>query len=209
MMRTTSAPNTDRAMLAGNVHYPVLVRSGDDGRDELPRRAAGLAPDAFWLVTRAGLPAAHTAWAERLLGPAAPVRVLTAPDTPDTPWTVRPAPGSVVVALGGTGVLDAAARLAVRAADTARGDPAGRGARLILLPTTPRAMTDTAFTLERPGAPGAAPALVWLTSAPSSSAPPRTRDHHGPGTPGPVLMPVTHLFGDFAPQTVPVGGRRL
>lgn len=104
MMRTTSAPNTDRAMLAGNVHYPVLVRSGDDGRDELPRRAAGLAPDAFWLVTRAGLPAAHTAWAERLLGPAAPVRVLTAPDTPDTPWTVRPAPGSVVVALGGTGV---------------------------------------------------------------------------------------------------------
>ncbi|MEU7281178.1 hypothetical protein AB0A69_20680 [Streptomyces sp. NPDC045431] len=180
MMRTTSAASFDRAMLTGNVHYPVLVRSGDTGRDELTRRAAGLAPDAFWLVSRAGLPEAHTAWAERLLGPVAPVRRLTAPDTPDAPgspdasWAVRPAPGSVVVALGGTGVLDAAARLAVRAADTARGDPTGRGPRLILLPTTPRAMTDTAFTLERPGAPGTAPALVWaqldlLTTLPPSA----------------------------------------
>ncbi|QGV82132.1 3-dehydroquinate synthase family protein [Streptomyces ficellus] len=141
----------NRAILAGNLHFPVLVRGGEDTWPELTGIATDLAPDAFWLVTDEGLPREHTAAVLGALSPAAATRVLRAP-APDAAWDVTPAPDTVVVAVGGSGVIEAAARLATRPA---------RPARLILVPTTPRAMTDTALTLEHPATHGLAPTLVW------------------------------------------------
>ncbi|RST19225.1 hypothetical protein E2C00_02835 [Streptomyces sp. WAC05374] len=148
---TSPAIAMDRAILAGNLHFPVLIRTGDDAWQELTRIATGLAADAFWLVTDAGLPRAHTARVLSALGSAAPTRVLAASGT-GTARHATPTPDTVIVALGGSRTIEAAARLA-----------AGPGTRprLILVPTTPRAMTDTALTLEHPAAHGLAPTLVW------------------------------------------------
>ncbi|OKK03597.1 hypothetical protein AMK26_19240 [Streptomyces sp. CB03234] len=151
---TTTPPTAismDRAILAGNLHFPVLVRGGDATWPELTRIATDLAADAFWLVTDAGLPRGHTARVLSALGPAAPTRVLRAP-APDTAWDETPTPDTVVVALGGSTVIEAAARLAAGTPDRPR---------LLLVPTTPRAMTDTALSLEHPAAHGLAPTLVW------------------------------------------------
>ncbi|MFI1252255.1 hypothetical protein ACH4U6_00410 [Streptomyces netropsis] len=142
----------DRYLVAGSASFPVQVRCGDDSFSELARIAAEPTPDAFVLVTERTLPRAHIARVLRHLGTAAPtcVRWLTGQDVPDR---AAPTPGSVIVALGGTRVIDAAGRLAART----EGRP-----RLVYLPTTLRAMSDSALSLVGPTGPRPAPLLVRI-----------------------------------------------
>ncbi|SPE61864.1 2-deoxy-scyllo-inosose synthase [Streptomyces netropsis] len=140
----------DRYLVAGSVGFPVQVRHGDDSWSELARIAAEPAPDAFVIVTERTLPRAHIARVLHHLGTAAPtcVRWLTGQDVPDCAALT---PGSVIVALGGTRVIDAAGRLAART---------GGRHRLVYLPTTLRAMSDSALSLVGPTGPRPAPVLV-------------------------------------------------
>ncbi|MEV6779879.1 3-dehydroquinate synthase family protein [Streptomyces syringium] len=140
----------DRYLVAGAAGFPVQVRHGDDSWSELARIAADPAPDAFVIVTERTLPRAHIARVLHHLGTAAPtcVRWLTGQDVPDGAALT---PGSVIVALGGTRVIDAAGRLAART---------GGHPRLVYLPTTLRAMSDSALSLVGPTGPRPAPVLV-------------------------------------------------
>ncbi|MCX4766569.1 hypothetical protein OG562_37480 [Streptomyces sp. NBC_01275] len=156
MSRHHPTLSLDRAVVAGGIRRPVLIRGGHDGWRTLTPAAAELAPDAFLLVTPTGLPEAHTARLTALLTTLAPVRRLTLTSGAPDPEADRPlVPGTVVVALGGTRVIQHAAGLA------ARGRRAGHGTRLIVAPSTPSAMTDTALSAAHPSAPGFVPALVW------------------------------------------------
>lgn len=142
----------DRAVLAGCAHFPVRIRHGEGSWAELARVADALGAEAFLLVTEGGVPRGHIARVLCHLGAHAPTRLV---------WTSGGAvsegspvaPGSVVVGLGGTAAIEAAAGLA------GRGD--GGRPRLVLLPTTMRAMADTALSLVgSDGRPRTAPALV-------------------------------------------------
>ncbi|UQI46385.1 hypothetical protein M1P56_19545 [Streptomyces sp. HU2014] len=141
----------DRAVLAGCAHFPVQMRHGDGSWAELTRVAAALGAEEFPLVTERGVPRAHIARVLRHLGACAPTRLLWTTGG-GVPEGTRVAPGAVVVALGGTRVIEAAA------------DFAGRGggrSRLVLMPTTSRAMADTALSLVgADGRPRTAPVLV-------------------------------------------------
>lgn len=140
----------DRYLLAGSTGFPVQMRHGDGSWSELARIAAEPPPDAFVIVTERTLPRAHIARVLHHLGTAAPtcVRWLTGQDVPDCAALT---PGSVIVALGGTRVIDAAGRLAACA---------GGRPRLVYLPTTLRAMSDSALSLVGPTGPRPAPVLV-------------------------------------------------
>ncbi|MBH1938908.1 hypothetical protein I5Q34_32405 [Streptomyces sp. AV19] len=120
----------DRRITAGPASFPVQIRAGEESWDELTRTVAALGAEHVLLVTGPGVPAAHTDRVLRHLRRAAPVRPV--PAASDIPAD----DGTLVVGLGGTGVLDAVGRLAT---------PGGRGP--VLLPTTLPAMTDTALSM--------------------------------------------------------------
>ncbi|MCD9145056.1 3-dehydroquinate synthase family protein [Streptomyces albireticuli] len=155
----------DRAVLAGCAHFPVRIRHGDGSWAELPRVADALGAEEFLLVSERGVPRAHIARVLRHLGAHAPTRLSWSAGG-GVPEGVRVAPGSVVVALGGTRVIEAAADLAGRGhGDSGHGENGHRGRggrpRLVLMPTTPRAMADTALSLvDADGRPRTAPVLV-------------------------------------------------
>ncbi|MFD0354709.1 hypothetical protein ACFVHW_13385 [Streptomyces sp. NPDC127110] len=144
-----SSVRIDRSLLVGPVHVPVRIRCGDGPPDGLPDVLRDLAPGRIALVTDPGLPREHAARALRLLGSAAPTAVLW-PDG-DGPLVVPD--GALAVALGGSRVTEAA--------DRAR-YPDGTRPALVRLPTTLRAMTDTALSVAGPAGRLAAPALVLI-----------------------------------------------
>ncbi|WP_372405467.1 hypothetical protein [Streptomyces luteireticuli] len=144
----------DRRVTAGPVSFPVQIRAGEETWDELTRTVGALDAGRFLLVVGPGVPAVHTERVLRHLRRAAPARPLSAEDihedASDDVLEGVPDDGALVVALGGTGVLDAARRLAARG---------GRGP--VLLPTTLPAMTDSALSLAgRAGRMLPAPLLV-------------------------------------------------
>lgn len=158
----------DRSLLCGPAHVPVQIRCGDGSADGLPDVLRDLAPGRIALVTDPGLPRGHAAGVLRLLGAAAPTGVLW-PDG-DGPLVVPD--GALAVALGGSRVIEAADR--ARYAD-------GTRPPLVRLPTTLRAMTDTALSVAGPGGRIAAPALVRIQLEYLATLPPhRLRAGLGP-----------------------------
>ncbi|MCB5167757.1 hypothetical protein LG634_23360 [Streptomyces bambusae] len=146
----------DRQLVAGPVHFPVQIRHGSAHSDELTRSLREFGPERIVLVTGPGLPRRAAARVLRQLGEAAPTSLLwpgpraAAPPVPD---------GALVAALGGTCVLAAADRL--RRAD-------GTRPPVVRLPTTLRAMADTALTVT-----GGAPVLVRTDLEFLETLPPR------------------------------------
>ncbi|GHG62015.1 3-dehydroquinate synthase family protein [Streptomyces griseocarneus] len=147
---STSQPSTtlDRSIGSGVTRFPLQVRAGAASWDELTGIARRLDADRFLLVSERGIPAAHTDRVLHHLGKAAPTRLVWAAG-PAAVGTDEADPGAVVVALGGTSVLDAAGRPAAR---THRGP--------VLLPTTLPAVLDTALSLTGPAGPRRVPVLV-------------------------------------------------
>ncbi|MFG2873513.1 hypothetical protein ACGFYU_00520 [Streptomyces sp. NPDC048337] len=141
----------DRFLLAGPVHFPVQVRYGGGSMDELTGILWASAPSRIALVTDPALPGAHAARVLRLLGDAAPTGILWPGPGGDGGGRPRVRPGTVVVALGGSRVMAAADRILCR--DGAR--PA-----VVRLPTTLRAMADTALSVAGTSGRPAAPVLV-------------------------------------------------
>ncbi|MBW5484671.1 3-dehydroquinate synthase family protein [Streptomyces bambusae] len=172
----------DRAVQAGPAHFPVHIRHGGGDLDgslaELTEVVRGLGHPRTVLLTHPALPTRHVALVLRHLGAAAPADVLW-PARPEG-HVGRPArssgpsrrsdlsrpgrdgarragagpvvpDGSLVVALGGTRTLAAAGR--VRRAD-------GTRPPVLRLPTTLRAMTDSALSVAGDGNGCAAPVLV-------------------------------------------------
>ncbi|MEU3873478.1 MULTISPECIES: hypothetical protein [Streptomyces] len=133
----------DRSIGSGLASFPLQVRAGPASWDDLSGVLARLGAERFLLLTDPGVPVAHVERVGRLLQTAAPTRLVTTAGPSAVPS------GSVVVALGGTGVLDAAAAPAARS-----------GRRPVLLPTTLPAMADTALSLSGPAGPRPVPALV-------------------------------------------------
>ncbi|MCX5380590.1 hypothetical protein [Streptomyces sp. NBC_00091] len=144
-----SSVRIDRSLLSGPAHVRVQIRYGDGSAGELPGILRELGPGRIALVTGPGLPREHAARVLRLLGAAAPTGVLW----PDGGGPLVVPDGALVVALGGTRVIAAAGR--ARCADGTR--PA-----LVRLPTTLRAMSDTALSVAGPGGRISAPILVRI-----------------------------------------------
>ncbi|MFJ3876095.1 hypothetical protein ACIPW5_01395 [Streptomyces sp. NPDC090077] len=188
-----SSVRIDRSLIAGPVHVPVQIRCGDGAPDGLPRLLGELSPDRIALVTDPGLPRGHAARVLRLLGAAAPAGVLW-PDG-DGPLVVPD--GTLAVALGGSRVIEAADR--ARYADGTR--PA-----LVRVPTTLRAMTDTALSPAGPGDRITAPALVRIDLEHLTTLPPhRLRAGLGPLL-RTVLAVVPASAGRVAARLRPGGG---
>ncbi|MEU5431991.1 hypothetical protein AB0G73_01280 [Streptomyces sp. NPDC020719] len=138
----------DRSIGSGPARFPLQVRAGAASWGELTGIARQLDAERFLLVSEPGVPAAHADRVLHHLGAAAPTRMVRACDAiafgaDDIP------PDAVIVALGGTSVLDAAVR---PAAHTRRGP--------LLLPTTLPAVLDTALSLVGPAGPRRVPVLV-------------------------------------------------
>lgn len=188
-----SSVRIDRSVLCGPAHVPVQIRCGDGSADELPDVLRDLAPGRIALVTDPGLPRGHAAGVLRLLGAAAPSGVLW-PEG-DGPLVVPD--GAVAVALGGSRVIEAADR--ARYADGTR--PA-----LVRLPTTLRAMTDTALSPAGAGGRPAAPALLRIQLEFLATVPP----HRVPAGLGPLLRTVLAVVpasaARVASRLLPGGG---
>ncbi|MEX2980885.1 hypothetical protein [Streptomyces sp. C36] len=138
----------DRSIGSGLTHFPLQVRAGHGSWDELAGIARRLDADRFLLVRDPGVPEAHTERVLHHLGRAAPTRLVPA-SGPDAVGADDVPPDAVVVALGGTSVLEAAGRPAAR---TRRGP--------VLMPTTLPAVLDTALSLAGPVGPRRVPVLV-------------------------------------------------
>lgn len=138
----------DRSVGSGPARVPLQIRAGAASWEELTGIARRLAADRFVVVSDRGVPAAHAHRVLHHLGAAAPTRLVRLGGT-DAPGTGDVTAGSVVVALGGTSVLDAAGPVAART---------GRGP--LLLPTTLPAVLDTALSLVGPAGPRRVPVLV-------------------------------------------------
>ncbi|WP_406346030.1 hypothetical protein [Streptomyces sp. NBC_00648] len=148
MLSSRSPVALDRSIGSGLARFPLQVRAGPASWDELTGIARRLEADRFVVVCDHGVPAAHTHRVLHHLGAAAPTSLVWASGT-DTVRTDDIPPDAVIVALGGTGVLDAVDR---RAAHTRRGP--------LLLPTTLPAALDTALSLVGPDGPRRLPVLV-------------------------------------------------
>ncbi|MFK8908573.1 hypothetical protein [Streptomyces sp. YS-3] len=146
----SSAPPValDRSVGSGPTRIPFQIRAGAASWDELTGIARRLEADRFVVVCDRGVPAAHAHRVLHHLGAAAPTRLVRAAG-PDVAGTGDLPAGAVVVALGGTNVLDAADPVAART----RRAP-------LLLPTTLPAVLDTALSLVGPAGPRRVPALV-------------------------------------------------
>ncbi|MCX5192565.1 hypothetical protein OOK31_01445 [Streptomyces sp. NBC_00249] len=151
----TSPVAIDRSLLLGPARLSVQVRCGGGSMDELARLLRAAGPERIVLVTDPALPRAHGARVLRLLDAAAPTGVLwpylSGPDARGAGPLVA-ADGALVVALGGTRVMAASGR--VRYGDGGRPP-------LVRLPTTLRAMSDTALSVAGgPGRTVPAPAVL-------------------------------------------------
>ncbi|MGP9022881.1 3-dehydroquinate synthase family protein [Streptomyces sp. BR1] len=133
----------DRSICSGPARFPLQVRDGSASWGELTDIARQLDADRFLVMSDRGVPAAHVDRVLHHLGAAAPAQLVWASGPDDI------SPDAVIVALGGTSVLDAAAR---PAAHTRRGP--------FLLPTTLPAVLDTALSLVGPDGPRRVPVLV-------------------------------------------------
>ncbi|GHF67311.1 hypothetical protein GCM10010218_55990 [Streptomyces mashuensis] len=136
----------DRSIGSGLAAFPLQVRAGPASWDGLTDAAHRLDAGGFLLVTDTGVPTPHVDRVLHHLRRAAPTRLLRTAPTDGNGTLPKDA---VVVGLGGTGVVDAAARLAARGTR-----------RPLLLPTTLPAMSDTALSLAGPAGPRPVPALV-------------------------------------------------
>jgi 3-dehydroquinate synthetase len=142
----------DRQARFGDVRYPIYVRSGDAAWEELAGLLSALHADQFLLVTDGGVPAAAAATVGRLLEALAPVTVLRVPageraknlSTVDglarQAFTSGATRGSVFVALGGGLAGNIAGLLAHLFL---------RGTRLVHIPTTLLAMSDSVLSLKQ------------------------------------------------------------
>jgi 3-dehydroquinate synthetase len=136
----------------GDVRYPVYVRSGDAAWDELTGLLTALHADRFLLVTDGGVPAPAAATVGRLLEALAPVTVLRVPageraknlstidDLANAAFTSGATRRSVFVALGGGLAGNIAGLLAHLFL---------RGTRLVHIPTTLLAMSDSVLSLKQ------------------------------------------------------------
>ncbi|GAA0288367.1 hypothetical protein GCM10010302_28390 [Streptomyces polychromogenes] len=144
----------------------MQLRCGAGTAGELTGVLGELNPRRIALVTDPGLPRAHAAHVLRLLGAAAPTAVLW-PQLPTGGGAGLPAvpDDALVVAFGGSRVMAAAGR-ALRAD--------GTRPPLVRLPTTLRAMSDSALSVaDGTGGPGAAPLLVRIQAEFLDTLPPR------------------------------------
>ena len=174
---------TEYEVRLGETRFPFHVCAGESSWPELQRHVRGLDADLFAVVTDVGVPRSAVRSAVSALGGVARTEVLTltAEEKDKTLATVDRLAGqviragatraSVVVALGGGLVGNVAGLLAALLY---------RGVRLVHLPTTLLAMSDSALSLKQAVNSGAgknhlgtfhAPVLVWnnldlLTSLP-------------------------------------------
>src|SRR5215470_12093132 len=136
----------------GDVHYPIYVRSGPAAWPELAGLLTGLHADRFLLVTDRGVPAAAVHAITSQLNAVAPVTVLQAPareyaknlstidELAKVAFTSGATRMSVFVALGGGLAGNVAGLLAHLFL---------RGARLVHIPTTLLAMSDSVLSLKQ------------------------------------------------------------
>jgi 3-dehydroquinate synthetase len=142
----------DREIRFGDVRYPVYVRSGDAAWAELSDLLAALRADRFLLVTDGGVPALAVHAVGQLLEGLAPVTALRVPagehaknlstvdDLAKEAFTSGATRMSVFVALGGGLAGNVAGLLAHLFL---------RGARLVHIPTTLLAMSDSVLSLKQ------------------------------------------------------------
>jgi 3-dehydroquinate synthetase len=147
-----SAVTLDREVRFGDTRYPVYVRSGPAAWAELAGLLAGLHTDRFLLVTDDGVPAPALRAVSRVLDALAPVTALRAPaseraktlstidDLATEAFTSGATRMSVFVALGGGLAGNVAGLLAHLFM---------RGARLVHIPTTLLAMSDSVLSLKQ------------------------------------------------------------
>ena len=142
----------DREVRFGDVRYPIYVRSGDEAWAELGDLLAALRADRFLLVTDGGVPAPAVHAVGKLLEGLAPVTALHVPageqaknlstinDLAKQAFTSGATRMSVFVALGGGLAGNVAGLLAHLFL---------RGARLVHIPTTLLAMSDSVLSLKQ------------------------------------------------------------
>ena len=136
----------------GDIRYPIYVRSGPAAWPELAGLLAGLRADRFLLVTDGGVPEVAVQAIARELGAVAPVTLLQVPagehaknlgtidDLAKMAFTSGATRMSVFVALGGGLAGNVAGLLAHLFL---------RGARLVHIPTTLLAMSDSVLSLKQ------------------------------------------------------------
>jgi 3-dehydroquinate synthetase len=175
----------DRELRFGDFSYPFRLRAGRPAWDELPQQLAGLSADRFLVIADGGVPEAAISTVSSILERLAPVTVLrlavneksktiaTIDELAEQAFSCRATRRTVFVALGGGLAGNIAGLLAHLFL---------RGARLVHIPTTLLAMSDSVLSLKqavnsRVGKNhlGAfhAPELVWahldfLSSLPAS-----------------------------------------
>jgi 3-dehydroquinate synthase/2-deoxy-scyllo-inosose synthase len=142
----------DREVRFGDARYPIYVRSGDAAWEELSGLLAALRADRFLLVTDGGVPVPVAATVGRLLEALAPVTVLRIPageraktlstvdDLANKAFAGGATRRSVFVALGGGLAGNLAGLLAHLFL---------RGTRLVHIPTTLLAMSDSVVSLKQ------------------------------------------------------------
>ena len=142
----------DREVYFGDTRYPIYIRSGPAAWAEFAGLLTGLRADRFLLVTDDGVPAPALQAVSRVLEELAPVTVLRAPsneraktlstidDLAREAFTSGATRMSVFVALGGGLAGNVAGLLAHLFL---------RGARLVHVPTTLLAMSDSVLSLKQ------------------------------------------------------------
>ena len=148
----SSAIALDREVRFGDVRYPIYVRSGPASWQEFAGLLTELHTDRFLLVTDGGVPAEAVRAVARGLGELAPVTLLRVPaderaknlstidDLAKEAFTSGATRMSVFVALGGGLAGNVAGLLAHLFL---------RGARLVHIPTTLLAMSDSVLSLKQ------------------------------------------------------------
>lgn len=173
-MVTVAAVALDREIQFGDICYPFHVRSGPESWADLVARLRGLDADRFVIVTEDGVPTGLIAQVQEHLQRVAPCEVLRFPASEkaktvatldglaDQALAGRATRRSVIVALGGGLVGNVAGLLAALLF---------RGIRLVHMPTTLLAMSDSVLSLKQAvnSALGKnhlgtfyAPVLVWI-----------------------------------------------
>jgi 3-dehydroquinate synthetase len=151
-MPEPAAVALDREVCFGDVRYPIYVRSGPAAWPELTGLLSGLHTDRFLLVTDGGVPAEAVHAIGRQLEALAPVTLLRVPpgeraknlstidELAKEAFTSGATRMSVFVALGGGLAGNVAGLLAHLFL---------RGARLVHIPTTLLAMSDSVLSLKQ------------------------------------------------------------
>lgn len=165
--------SVDRKVRFGDVRYPIYVRSGPAAWAELAGLLSGLHTDRFLVVTDDGVPAATRHAVSHVLGQLAPVTVLRVPASEQAKNL------ATIDDLAREAFASGATRLSVflSLGGGLAGNVAGllahlflRGARLVHIPTTLLAMSDSVLSLKQAvNSPAGknhlgafhAPELVW------------------------------------------------